>query len=87
MTEQPLKWRVHAIDGHLDYIEVSKPPPIREEYDDPVTARKRADDLKRAGMIATVTPVYMGGMRRYNARRKAQTNPFGNFCEQWKLHQ
>jgi hypothetical protein len=81
----PVAWNVHAVDGRKDYVDGCRPDPSVWRFGSQADAERKKLDCQRAGMVATITPVYLTGYERRKAGEAAQLAPFGPFNADWSL--
>lgn len=81
----PVGWRVCAVDGRKQFVDGFRLEPFTWQFADQPAAEAKKLDCQRAGMVASVTPVYLSGYARRKARNKAQMAPLGRFNADWRL--
>ena len=88
--ERPIAWEVAAVDARAEFAESRKlyrPKPHRERFATKDLANARKLDLQGAGMVASVTPIFVSEAKQAAVLRKRQIAPMGAFCAGWKLAQ
>jgi hypothetical protein len=82
--DQPIGYRVNAIDGKGVFIDpFRKRSVIDEVFPTKEMAEARKRSLQATGMVASVTPVYLKWGKK--AAKQYQSTPFGDFNRDWSL--